>query len=179
MLSFVQITLNYIFIILYLYFLNYLLLINNININFSDIYLRIVPSESNLTSIYFLWTNFFYLYFLVITFTILTTGLMLYFWNNKVIKSLFLLILVVIGTYITINILLLNSVNKPLLLNPYLYNSLLSNNVNKYHPLLFYITFIGSILVYAFGFKSSRFSFISNFTHTILFSIFITTALGS
>lgn len=139
--------------------------INNKNFMFIDYFCRINFTESPITYFYFIWTNSYYLYFFI--------SLFLYFlFLKRSIKFgyyyFFLTPLLIVLMFF--DVYFFNIPTKQINFDSINFNALLSNRINKVHPLLFFYVFIKIIY---FNFNSVKTTSTIKLTNIILFTIFL------
>ena len=113
-----------------------------------DLSLRIDLNSLGLCSLYWLWTNTYYLY------TLFIATLLLIFFNSHMIKyslALLFIPLYLLPLYFEISHnLSMASIIDPYYLDLGFYNLLLNNSINKLHPALIYISAISLIVLIKF-----------------------------
>lgn len=150
-----------------------------ISSNYTDAYSRIQLNDSPTNLLYFFWTHFFYLPLLF--FTILC---LLYLFMYLMPKTGIICVVCIttLMTYYAINNYHSLNVTNVFLCNLSVFNLLLSNPVNKYHPLLLYLT---SLVILLFLCKTSQtscryttnFYIKNNLTLTMLINYLLTATL--
>ena len=173
---------NFLYIsVIYVYF-TFLITINVLwldNLSVLDLLARIFENDFIINTIYFFWTNFFYLYcFVAIVLLFLLTKS---FFFKKLLPYIFLIIIIYVNFWLITNYWIQEIYVKNF--NGELLNVLLLNSINKYHPLFFYLS-----LLYLIVFKQKN-TIISHFFHKYnhveksilnnLILIFFTLGLGS
>jgi hypothetical protein len=183
----------YSFLVSSLVLLSYVVLtfntyVNNSYLNLLDTLSRVSTSDFFINNYYYIWTIFWYIPIFVITVYLLVS----YFSNHLKIKVLVLLI-------ITVFILNLSEVIDYWYLNTYaidvkfhgeFINNLLTNSINKYHPLILYlsISLLYSFILYSLNLivcfdllshqKGYQLSF-NRYVHSTIYFNYIALALGS
>ena len=102
-----------------------------------DFYKRVICNDSSINLLYYFWTNFdWLLYFMCIMYVFIVLK------SNQNKNHLILMTAIVFYIYFEYHYLYSYSYffTKNLNINPDYFNNLLSNDINKYHPLLFYIS---------------------------------------
>jgi cytochrome c biogenesis factor len=155
-----------------LFFTNFFLVKNSPYTNVLDLYARIHLNQGYISLFHFFWTSFWYLpatYLTLIAFTY-------YFLGTKLLSRAGTL---TISTILILNYLefseyfFLNLSSIHVIMRSELVNNLLTNSINKYHPLLFYIATIQLFKPFNITYKSV--SLPKAETVTIVFTL----ALGS
>lgn len=132
----------------------------NYNINWYDIYSRVLGNEFYLNLYYFLWTSFWYIPLLILLIIIWQ------FINYISIKHTLLLVTLLIllfNTVVDVHMYwILNTGSYSLPLKAEHYNNLLLNSINKYHPGILYWTSL-LIIIYWLTFNLNYLSYIYKF----------------
>lgn len=155
-----------------LFFTNFFLGKNSPYTNVLDLYARIHLNQGYISLFHFFWTSFWYLpatYLTLIAFTY-------YFLGTKILSrsSTFLISIILILNYLEFSeYFFLNLSSTHIIMRSELVNNLLTNSINKYHPLLFYVATIQ--LFKPFNINSKSISLPKVETVTIIFTL----ALGS
>lgn len=119
-----------------------------LNSNFEDIYIRVQLNDSVINLLYFFWTQFFYLPFFVYALYFILCSLL--YPNSRINVLVLIALLSFISCYSISNYFALNTSNY-VLYNTSSFNLLLSNPINKYHPLLFYLASLTTLLFYTYN----------------------------
>ena len=112
----------------------------NSNLNWYDLFARVLANEFHLNIYYFMWTSFWYIPFLILV--IIIWQLNKFFWHRLqtihyvLVAILYLIIIDLQSYWIT------NTYPYDLVLKSEHFNNLLVNSINKYHPGLLYISSI-------------------------------------
>lgn len=118
-------------------------------------------NATGISNLFWLWTNTYYLYSIMIVLLFLSS-ISLYPRIKLSVLLLTLLYAYVILVEVVINSnLSLNLTHKPYDLE--MYNLLLNNSINKIHPLMIYISWFSVIKVIFYSYESLRYSLLNNF----------------
>jgi len=147
--------------------------------NYTDAYSRIQLNDSAANLLYFFWTHFFYLPLLFLSLSCLLYLFMYLVPKTGIMCTICTTILI---TYYAINNYHSLNITGVFLCNLSVFNLLLSNPVNKYHPLLLYLT---SLMILLFLCKmlqtnckfTTNFHIKNNLTLTMLISYSLTITL--
>lgn len=127
--------------------------------NYTDMYSRTQLNDSSVNLLYFFWTHFFYLPLLFLSLLCL---LYLFICSVPKISSVYAVCASILTTYYAINNYHSLNITDVFLYNSSVFNLLLSNPVNKYHPLLLYLTSL-IILLFLRKMSQNSFNFATNF----------------
>lgn len=149
-------------IIIFFYYSNY-------NINWYDIYSRILGNEFYINLYYFLWTSFWYIPLLIL---LIIIWQFINYTNIKHILLLVILLSILLNTIVDVHMYwVLNTNAYSLPLKSEHYNNLLLNSINKYHPGILYWTSL-FIVVYWLMFNLYYLTFMYRF-YTVTAELFI------
>ena len=149
-------------IIIFFYYGNY-------NINWYDIYSRILGNEFYINLYYFLWTSFWYIPLLIL---LIIIWQFINYTNIKHILLLVILLSILLNTIVDVHMYwVLNTNAYSLPLKSEHYNNLLLNSINKYHPGILYWTSL-FIVVYWLMFNLYYLTFMYRF-YTVTAELFI------
>ena len=160
-----------IFTLTYCFKLVYIIIVLNIlyaSTNYSnlisyfliDSFTRTDLNATGIPNLFWLWTNTYYLYSIMIVLLFLLT-ISLYPRINSLMTLFIILYAYIILVEIAINSnLSLNLTYKPHDLE--MYNLLLNNSINKIHPLMIYLSWFSIINVISYNYESLRYSLLNN-----------------
>jgi hypothetical protein len=149
-------------IIIFFYYGNY-------NINWYDIYSRILGNEFYINLYYFLWTSFWYIPLLIL---LIIIWQFINYTNIKHTLLLVILLSILLNTIVDVHMYwVLNTNTYSLPLKSEHYNNLLLNSINKYHPGILYWTSL-FIVVYWLMFNLYYLTFMYRF-YTVTVELFI------
>jgi len=149
-------------IIIFFYYGNY-------NINWYDIYSRILGNEFYINLYYFLWTSFWYIPLLIL---LIIIWQFINYTNIKHTLLLVILLSILLNTIVDVHMYwVLNTNTYSLPLKSEHYNNLLLNSINKYHPGILYWTSL-FIVVYWLMFNLYYLTFMYRF-YTVTAELFI------
>lgn len=139
------------------------------NTNLYDILTHVYLNDFYLNNYYFLWTQFFLLPTLLIY--IIYYYLTLFMKIKNLYNICFISIILFLMSWWIFEYYITNNYNYIIINNPYSYNNLLYNPLNKYHPIMFFISYIYvySILTYINFFQNNRNMYYLNYTVLVLY----------
>lgn len=154
------------------FFINFFLIKNNPSSNILDFFSRIYLNEAYISLFYFFWTSFWYL---PATYLILVIFSYYLFFTKFLDKLPGLVILTFVALYCLdfIEYSFLNLSCTYLVMGSDLVNALLTNSINKYHPLIFYISTVYLFKAFVTNLK------LPNLAKPETVTIILTLALGS
>jgi hypothetical protein len=137
-----------------------------------DAFIRTDLNATGISNLFWLWTNTYYLYSIMIVLLFLLT---ISFYPK--INSLALLLILLYTYAILIEIAINSNLSLNLTHKPYdleMYNLLLNNGINKIHPLMIYLSWFSIAKVISYSYESLRYSLLNNF---FIYQTTITTSL--
>lgn len=169
---------KYLSLIVIIYLLKLLIHSNNIiGISLEDLTSRVDINSTGYMSLYWLWTNTYFLYALFVTAIFLVLSIS-FRSNNYTLMYLFIVTFLVLLSEIVYNFQLLYLVH-PYSQNLLSYNLLLNNSINKIHPLFIYLCWIFTLSSVIISTHNTRTYALLIRSRTAMHIMLITLVLGS
>lgn len=112
----------------------------NLNLNWYDLFARVLSNEFHLNIYYFMWTSFWYIPFFITL--LLVWQLNKFLWYRLQAPHYILILILYIVIMDLQNYWIVNTYPYDLVLKSEHFNNLLVNSINKYHPGLLYVSSI-------------------------------------